>query len=296
MDSLVTIPRSSVIPLIYLHCRIPSTHASAAILGDERMGSGILVNPDRVLTASFLVVGAETIEAVTMDGQRRFVEGLMLDHDVGLALLTVTGLDLPIARLGRGTEAVPGLPVFLLSCTGETERKGATGHVAEVAPFETYWEYMLERAIMTDAVNPGLTGAALHGLDGKVLGLVTLHFSAVGRYSVAIPMDVYWNRRRELEGTIPPRPVRAWLGFFSQEQDGTVIVTGIVKNSPADKVGLHRGDVVLSVEGRMVGTLRVMYEEIWRHQPGDSIRLQILRDARILTIDVQAQDRYLFFK
>jgi S1-C subfamily serine protease len=260
------------------------------------MGSGLLVTPDRVLTASFLVVGAESIEAITLDGRHRFVDGLKLDHESGLALLSVVDLELPPARLGSGKEAVPGLPVFLMSCTGETERKGATGHVAEVAPFETYWEYMIERAIMTDAVNPGLTGAPLYDLDGKVIGLVTLHFSAVGRYSVAIPMDVYWNRREELEGVVPPRPAHAWLGFFLQEQDGAIIVTGVVGQGPADQAGLRRGDIILSIEGRVVDTLRQLYEEIWRHAPGKSLRLQILRDARIVTVDARAEDRNEFFK
>jgi serine protease Do len=296
LDSLVSIPRAAVSSLVYLHCRIPSAHVSASILGEERMGSGVVVGLDRVLTASFLVLGADSIEAVTLDGQKRLVDGVTLDHEAGLALLSISGLDSPLARLGRGDEAVPGLPVFLLSSTGETERKGATGHVAEIAPFETYWEYMLDRAILTDAVNPGLTGAPLYNLDGLVIGLVTLHFSVVGRYSVAIPMDVYWNRRQELEGVVPPRPARAWLGFFSQEQDGAVVITGIVGDSPAALAGLRRGDAVLSVEGRMVGTLRVLYEEIWRHRPGAILRLQILRDARIQTIDVKTQDRNEFFK
>lgn len=260
------------------------------------MGSGLLVTPDRVLTASFLVLGADSIEAITLDGCRRFADGLKLDDESGLALISVIGLELPPARLGSGEEAVPGLPVFLMSCTGETERKGATGHIAEVSPFETYWEYMIDRAIMTDAVNPGLTGAPLYSLDGKVIGLVTLHFSAVGRYSIAIPMDAYWGRREELEGVAPPRPAHAWLGFFLQEQDGAIIVTGVVGRGPAEQAGLRRSDIILSIEGRVVGTLRQLYEEIWKYAPGKSLRLQILRDARIVTIDARAQDRHEFYK
>ena len=49
----------------------------------------------------------------------------------------------------------------MLTCTSKGERKGATGHVCIVGPFEAFWEYMLDRAIMTTAMNPGLGGGPL---------------------------------------------------------------------------------------------------------------------------------------
>ena len=42
-----------------------------------------------------------------------------------------------------------------MSCTAERERKGTTGHVTRIGPFEAFWEYMLDRAIITTAINPG---------------------------------------------------------------------------------------------------------------------------------------------
>src|SRR4030067_395743 len=71
-------------------------------------------------------------------------------------------------------ELRPGDPVFLLTCTGEKERRGASGHVTFVGPFEAFWEYMLDRAIMTTVVNPGLAGGPLYDARARVVGVVSL--------------------------------------------------------------------------------------------------------------------------
>jgi len=192
----------------------------------------------------------------------------------------------------------PGLPVFLLSCTSERERKGATGHVSVVGPFEAFWEYMLDRAIMTTLINPGLAGAPLFDPEARVIGIVSLGLAAVGRYSLAIPVDLFLDRREEMEdeGKWPARDRRAWVGLYPQAYDGGVAVTGIVSDGPADRAGLARGDLILSVDGHSVSTLRELYTALWRKGPGESLSLQILRDSSIRIVEVVAGDRYQFYR
>ena len=177
------------------------------------------------------------------------------------------------------------------------ERKGATGHVSWIGPFEAFWEYMLDRAIMTTVVNPGLAGAPLFDGDGQLLGIVSLGLAAVGRYSVAIPLDLYFAHRAELLGEAErSRPRRAWIGFYPHAYDGGVVVTGVVPKGPADKAGLAQGDLVLSVDGRPVQTLRELYREIWRKLPGESLGFGVLRDAALRLVEVVAGDRYEFYR
>jgi hypothetical protein len=97
-----------------------------------------------------------------------------VDHETGFALLHLDGPDLhpsPLAATGR---LAAGAPVFLLTCQDENERKGASGHVVVVGPFEAFWEYMLDRAIITNVVNPGLAGAPLFDALGHLVGVVSL--------------------------------------------------------------------------------------------------------------------------
>ena len=159
-----------------------------------------------VLTAHYLVLGASRVEVVGLDGRPRPVARISLDHDSGLALLTVEGAGFEPARLVGEEELRPGDPVFMLTCTGDKERRGASGHVSFVGPFEAFWEYMLDRAIMTTIVNPGLAGGPLLDGRGRVAGIVSLGLAAVGRYSLAIPTALFRERRARLEsGRARPR-------------------------------------------------------------------------------------------
>jgi S1-C subfamily serine protease len=86
------------------------------------------------------------------------------------------------------------------------------------------------------------------------------------------------------------------VGFYPQGHEGGVAISGLVANGPAEKAGVERGDLVLSVEGQPVSSLRELYRAIWKKRPGDSISFQILRDSSIRVVEVLAGDRYEFFK
>jgi serine protease DegQ len=295
LDSLISIPRLIAPTVVYLRSEIPASHPSAESLGDERMGSGVAVAPNRVLTAHYVVLGASSVEVIGAEGTRHSVRKINLDHETGLALLGLDGPPLPVATVGAGDEATPGLPVFLIAAVGGQERKGATGIVSQVGPFETYWEYMLDRAILTTCVNPGLAGAPLFDPAGRVIGIVSLGLLAVGRASVAIPVDLYWRHREELEGLVPRRPARAWLGVHTQAAGGAVVVTGVVSGGPSDKASIRRGDVILSVEGEETTDLRSFYSSVQKRRPGEALGLQILRDTAILAVEVETGERHAFF-
>jgi S1-C subfamily serine protease len=294
MDALVTIPHSVVESTLFLEAQIPAEHPSTVALGDERAGAGVAVAPDRVLTAHYLVLGASEVVLSAADGQQRHVRGIAQDHESGLALLEIEGPALRAARLGDSRALRPGAPVFVLSYAGADERKGATGHVSAVGPFEAFWEYMLDRAITTTVINPGVAGAPLFDSAGGLVGVVSLGLANVGRYSLAIPVELYLERRRQLEQG-ERLDDRAWLGFYPQGADGSVVVAGVVPEGPAERAGVERGDVVLSVDGESVATLRELYGCIWRRRPGEVVGLQILRESAIRIVDVTSADRYEFY-
>jgi S1-C subfamily serine protease len=295
MDALLRVPREAMPAVVFLRSEVPAEHPSAAILGQERLGAGVAVAGDRILTAHYLVMGAREVEVTGFDGRPRTVRRTVVDHTTGLALVTLEGPELRAVRIEE-TEPRPGLPIFLLTCTRDGERKATTGHVSVVGPFEAFWEYMLDRAIMTTAINPGLAGAPLFDLEGRLLGLVSLGLAAVGRYSLAIPVGLYLARRAEMEAEAGPRSGRAWVGFFPQAYDGGVIVTGVVEGAPADRAGITRGDLVLSLDGVTVSSLRELYTALWGHAPGETISLQVLRDSAIRVVEVTAGDRDDFYK
>lgn len=297
MDALVSVARDAAPSVAFLRAQIPPAHPTAAVLGDERLGSGVAVDAQHVLTAHYLVMGASHIELRGGDGRERPVDHVTLDHDTGLALLRTGGPPLrPVTP--RADPAAPGLPVFLLSSTSEGGCKGASGHISAVMPFEAFWEYMLDRAILTTVVNPGLAGAPLLDPHGRFVGLVSLGLASVGRYSLAIPAELYVDHRAELERGQPTsaRLPHAWVGFFPQAHDGGLVVTGVVPDGPADRAGVERGDFIVSVDGQGVVTLRELYVALRHHAPGEHVRLQLLRNGALRACEVLAGDRYEFYK
>jgi len=297
-DSPVPIPRVAAASVVFLRAEIRAEHPSAPILGEERMGAGVAVTAEHVLTAHYLVLGASTAEVVGLDGRERRVDRVSIDHESGLALLTVEGAGFEPARLRAEEELTPGDPVFLLTCTGDKGRRGASGHVSFVGPFEAFWEYMLDRAIMTTMVNPGLAGGPLLDGRGHVAGIVSLGLAAVGRYSLAIPTALFLERRALLESgqPVPEAERRAWIGFYPQAHDDAVAVSGLVSGGPADSAGLQRGDLLVSLDGHPVQDLRQLYRALWRKAPGEVVGMQVLREDSIHVIDIVAGDRYEFYK
>lgn len=280
--------------MVFLRSVIRPDHPSIEILGDERMGTAVVIGTHRILTAHYIVIGASEVDVVDGAGRHHGLRKLHVDHASGLALLTVDGPDLEPATLGVD-EAAAGLPVFLLAAVGERERKGATGIVTEVGPFETYWESMLDGAILSTCANPGLAGAPLLDGAGHVLGLVTLGLLSAGRASMAVPVSLYWRQREVLDGLSAPPREPAWLGLFVQSPSGGIVVTGLVSEGPAAAAGLRRGDVILSVEGEEVATLRAFYAAVQKRDPGQTLDLAILRDEALLLVAVTAGDRTAFF-
>jgi S1-C subfamily serine protease len=282
----------------FLRTTIPATHPSAQILGEERMGAGVAVSPDELLTVNYLVLGARETETVGLDGRTRPASRISLDHDSGLALLTVEGAGFEPARLTGDEEPRTGDAVFMLTCTGDKERRGASGHVSFVGPFEAFWEYMLDQAIMTTIVNPGLAGGPLLDQRGRVLGIVSLGLAAVGRYSLAIPTRLFVERRSRLESgrPVPDQERHAWVGFYPQASDGGIAISGVVPGGPAASAGLQRGDLLVSVDGHTVQNLRQLYRTLWRKHPGETVGMQVLREESIHVIEVVAGDRYEFYK
>jgi S1-C subfamily serine protease len=281
----------------FLRAEIPAKHPSAAVLGEERMGAGVAVTPEHLLTAHYLVLGASRVEVTGLDGRARPAGRVSLDHDSGLALLTVEGAAFEAARLSD-EELQAGDPVFMITCTGDGQRRGASGHVSFVGPFEAFWEYMLDRAVMTNIVNPGLAGGPLLEGNGRVAGIVSLGLGAVGRYSLAIPISLFRERRARLESGEPvPRAQRhAWIGFYPQASEDGIGVSGVVSGGPAESAGLRRGDLLVTVDGQPVHDLRQLYRALWKKGPGETVGMQVLRDEAIHVIEVVAGDRDEFYK
>jgi S1-C subfamily serine protease len=299
MDTPVEFVKQLLPSVVHIHVTVPRQHPSARILGDERMGSGLIVDAaGLILTVNYVVMGASTVEVAPLKGRRMRAEVVAQDFEVGLALLRVKRQGLPAATLLEGASPERGESVVAVASTGVHEVRVSGGIVTYLGEFEEYWEYLLDRGIVSTAPNPGLGGGGLFTLSGRAVGVIYLNLNQVARSSLAIPVDFYRDHADELlrYGRVVSRPRRAWLGVFAHGLEDGVIIAGIVPGGPGDKGGLREGDLIVSLNAQEVSTRRDLYMSLWRHEPGEKLTLEVMRDNAVRRLELTGGDRAEFFK
>lgn len=299
MDAPVELARHLLRSVVNIHATAPRDHPSARILGTERMGSGVVVDPSGlILTVNYVVMGGQTVHVSFGEGRRVKAEVVAQDFDVGLAVVRVKRQGLPAAFLGSGDALERGDSVIALGATGAHERRVAGGCVTYLGEFEAYWEYLLDRGIVSSAANPGFGGGGLFTVTGCLVGIVYLNLNEIVRNSLSIPIECYRRHAEELlrYGRPVSRPRRAWLGVFAHAIEEGVVIAGVVPDGPGERGGLKEGDLIVSVNAAEVGSRRDLYVNLWRHEPGERLALEVVRDSKLRRLEVTGGDRAEFFR
>jgi S1-C subfamily serine protease len=280
----------------HVRATIPESHPSCRLLGNERMGSATIVDAaGLVLTVNYIVVGAERVTVTLRDERSYVAEVVRQDFDSGLALLRIAEQNLPAVPVRHTTDLAPGEEVFIVASIGDGGARVSSGAVSYIGPFDANWEYVLERAIMTTAMNPGLGGGPLLDTLGRLVGTVSLNLNEIGRFSLAIPADYYLDGRAAFLAGRHPTRRRAWLGVFCYAVQDHVVIAGVLPGGPGEQAGLKVGDVILAVDEQAVGDRRSLYRLLWAHGSGDHVALKIFRGREQHTISVTAGDVEEFF-
>ena len=171
------------------------------------------------------------------------------------------------------------------------------GAVSSLASFDAFWEYQLDSAILTTAANPGLGGGALFTSKGALAGIVSLDLAEIGRLTMAIPAEHFFDHRDELlqHGRRVSGSARAWIGLYCHVLRNHVVIAGLLPGAPGAGAGLMAGDVILSVDGTGISERRDLYANLWKRKPGDEVHFRVFRNDRIREIPVCAGDADGFF-
>ncbi|MBM3220707.1 MAG: PDZ domain-containing protein [Candidatus Rokubacteria bacterium] len=299
MDAPVPLVKFLLETVVNLHATVPRDHPSAAILGNERMGSGVVVDDDGlILTVNYVVMGAQTVQVSLMKGRRTKAEVVALDFETGLALVRVKRQGLRRAALGTMEGLERGAAVIGVGSTGTQERRVSGGLVTHLGEFEAYWEYLLDRGIVSSAGNPGYGGGGLFDMAGNLIGILYLNLNEVARNSLSIPVDAFQTHAQELlrYGRVVSRPKRAWLGVFAHALEEGVIVAGVVPGGPGEVAGIREGDVIVSFNAEEIGSRRDLYMRLWSHEPGERLSIEVMREDKVKRFEVTGGDRAEFFK
>ncbi|KWV50309.1 MULTISPECIES: S1C family serine protease [Rhizobium] len=287
--------------VVAVRSSIPDDAFTAGTLGTRREGSGVVIKPSGlVLTIGYLITEAEEVWLTTLDGRVVAAHPLAYDQETGFGLLQALGdLGLPALEFGDDIGANLGDPVVLADGIGQF----VEARIVAKQEFAGYWEYLLDEAIFTTPAHPSWGGAALINGDGKLLGIGSLRLQmSQGGDAVDINMIVPINLLPPIlddlmtQGRVnkPPRP---WLGAFSAESNGDVIVMSVADGSPADEAGLRRGDIISEIRDGEVDGLADFYRKVWSSGPaGAEIPMRVVRNGREAWLRIRSADRNAFLK
>jgi len=265
-------------------------------------GSGVVVDAKHgyILTNHHVIQDAKEI-VVTLKDNRRFPARLVgsdAGTDIALLKINATGLtqlafgDSDALQVGDFVIAI-GNPFGL----GQTATSGIVSALGRSGlNIEGY-----ENFIQTDAsINPGNSGGALVDLRGRLVGINTAIIGPSGGnvgIGFAVPSDMaravmrqlirYGEVRRGRLGItmqdLTPKLARA-LGVSAR---AGVVITQVQAGSPAARVGLREGDVVVSLDGHPMRNAVQMRARLAVTPAGDTVELRVLRGSSERTIRVR---------
>ena len=268
---------------------------------ENSLGSGVIVRADGyILTNNHVIAQAEHIVVALQDGRRAEAKVIGTDPDTDLAVIKIELDNLPVLPFKLSGNEVGDVVLAIGNPfgVGQTVTQGiisATGR--SDLGINTYEDF-----IQTDAaINPGNSGGPLGNSVGEVIGINTFIYtgSSGSQGSIGIGFAIPINRARriaeELKSkgriereyytglTVQPldRKTSRYLGIPFNEG---VIITQILKNSPATKANLELRDVIVAVEKEDVRSSDEIMQiiKIKDLRPGDKVKIRVWRNGRYL--------------
>jgi serine protease Do len=270
----------------------------------QAVGTGFIVDPSGIIVTNYHVAGkADSINVVLSDGRKLPAKLLGGDEKTDLAVLKVSA-DKPLpfvefgdagkVRVGESVMAV-GNP-FGLGGTVTTGIVSARGRDIQSGPFDDY--------IQTDAaINRGNSGGPLFNMDGKVIGINTAIFSPSGGsvgLGFAIPSSLakpvvaqlkdHGRVERGLLG-VEIQPVTADIASsLSLGSEKGALVAQVQPDSAALKAGIQSGDVIKTVDGKDVASIRDLTRMIAAAEPNSTVKIGLVRDGKDMSVDAKLGD------
>lgn len=289
--------------MVLVHSEFPEDSLSAGTLGTERGGYGVVIREDGlVLTIGYLINEASRIWLTTNRGTVVEAHPLAFDQPTGFGLVQpFAPLKVPHLERGLSAEVKVGDSVFAMGHGGVAH--SLKTRVIGKHEFAGYWEYVLDEALFTAPAHPQWGGSALLDAQGDLIGIGSLlvqqevngeniHVNMFVPIDLLVPiLDSMLTTGR---GPNPPRP---WLGMYTQDPDGKLVVGRLTSGGPAEKAGVRVGDMVLGVSERRVNGLADLFRSVWKLGPaGVDVPLMVVRQGDVLRIKVRSADRQSYMR
>ena len=280
--------------IIGLKVRADEDAPSSIRLGAERFATGVIFDArGYALTVSYALLDARSVQAATQDNRVLPARVIGIDYETGLGVVKLPGEEWPAVTLGHSRDVKAGDVTGTVGVDEDNDLVYVNSSVHAVSRFSAFWEYMLDRALFVKPSSASWGGSAIVDVRGDVVGIASLRIGQAPHMNVAIPVEKFVAVKDELiaAGRVVSRRPRPWLGLYTAAVRSGVVVDGFAATGPARTAGFQKGDQIIGVNGVAIGSQEEFYEQLWRNQAGDVVRVSVRRDSGVHVIPVRSIER-----
>ena len=268
-------------------------------------GSGFVFTHDGfILTNSHVVNHARGLEVALTDGHRFQADLIGDDPDTDLAVIRISAPNLVPAYLGEsrsirvGQLAIAIGNPFGFQCTVTAGVVSALGRSLRAQSGR-----LIHDVIQTDAaLNPGNSGGPLVNSKGEVIGVNTAIILPAQGICFAIAINTakvvvsqlfkHGKVKRGSVGVIGQNVTlpRLVVRFHDLSSENGVLVVAVEPDSPAQKSGVRSGDIIVDYDGHALAGIDDLHKLLTEDLIGKTAELGILRETRLITLPVTAQE------
>ncbi|MBQ9280033.1 MAG: trypsin-like peptidase domain-containing protein [Clostridia bacterium] len=278
----------------------------------EGNGSGVIISTDGyILTNNHVISGAEKITVRLRNGEEYEAELIGKDSKTDIAIIKIEATNLTPATIGDSSKTLVG--DFVLAIGNPLGKLGGTVTYGYVSALERELDIdgSTKNLMQVDAaVNPGNSGGGLFNINGELIGIVNAKStgSNVEGLGFAIPINDVHSVIEDIltHGYATNRPFLGvslsnsayssrnsygsiWDYFYQQTQYGAA-VESVLEDSPAEKAGIQKGDIIISIDGKVISSASEVTAEVSEHEVGEEIEIGLIRDNRTKTVKVTLEE------
>jgi serine protease Do len=266
------------------------------------LGSGVIVSPEGyILTNNHVVDGATEVTVGLSDKREFHARVVGTDPKSDIAVLKIDAPNLQYITIGDSNKVQVGDQVLAIGNpfgVGQTVTMGIVSAMERGGlGIEDYEDF-----IQTDApINPGNSGGALVNDRGELIGINTAILAHGSEGNQGIGFAVPVNLARQVMTAIVEngKVVRAYLGVMTQDISPAMakafntsntqgaLVSDVTANSPAERAGLQKGDIIREVDGKPVDNSNQLRNRINMLPPETSVTLKVDHNGALRTVSAR---------
>lgn len=273
----------------------------------EGTGSGVIIDPEGyILTNEHVIRGAAEIRVTLPDENEKFTGKVIgKDERSDLAVVKIKPKNkLSAVKLGDSDKIRVGDWAIAIGSPFGLEQTVTVGIISAVRQRLTIEGREYRDLLQTDAaINRGNSGGPLVNIRGEIIGINTAIYAPTGVFAgigFAIPI----NQAKEILDDLihKGKVVRGWLGVEIKEIDDAIqkqfglpdkegaLVNNVFKDSPAEKAGLMRGDVIIKFDEKKVSNPYELQKIVGQTQPNKKVKIEIIRDKNHKMVELVTEE------